>query len=98
MSSRLTKLAASYVPGTALPPSPHWGARIWGVVVGTNGVVAGTALGAAAQPEGVTAAHDDAQPEGVTAAHDDAAAACIEGDAGSSGVPYLGTGEDGAPP
>ena len=35
------------VPGTALPPSPHWGARIWGVVAGTNGVVAGTALGAA---------------------------------------------------
>ena len=67
-------------------------------MAGTNGVVAGTALGAAAQPEGVTAAHDDAQPEGVTAAHDDAPAACIEGDAGSSGVPYLGTGEDGAPP
>ena len=58
-----------------------------GVVAGTNdGLVAGTALGAAAQSKGVTTAHDDAP------------AACIEGDAGSSGVPYLGTGEDGAPP
>ena len=37
MSSRLTKLAASYVPGTALPPSPHWGARLWGVVAGAIG-------------------------------------------------------------
>lgn len=39
------------------------------------GVVAGTALGGAAQSEGVTTAHDDAP------------ATCIEGDAGSSGVP-----------
>jgi hypothetical protein len=50
-------------------------------VAGAIGVVAGAA----------------AQPEGVTAAHDDAPAACIEGDAGSSAVPQLGDGEDGAP-
>jgi hypothetical protein len=52
-----------------------------GVVAGAISVVAGAA----------------AQPEGVTAAHDDAPAACIEGDAGSSAVPQLGDGEDGAP-